>query len=468
MLDFIRNRLGITLREFQKDSLRSAVAQACEHFAHATPADLLNALRSGARNELEYLTLQITVGESYFFRDSRQIAYLRDHWLPALIARKRQAGSRSIRILSAGCAGGQEIYTLAILLNQALPDIDAWNLHLLGSDINTASLAQALQGSYNPWSLRATPPALRQQFFTEENGEYLIHKHLRNQARFFYLNLVADHYPTVATGTNALDLILCRNVFIYFDPPSITTVLRKFSACLESQGVLMLGASDIVDCRDTGLRLVQQEDLFWYERDHEWALTSAGCPATAVGKPALATVSVATAPPAVVQAEVDEVLQYVQTALREGRGQDAMAWLERHMPQFGDHARMWYFKARLLADQGDLTLAEEACLRSLALDSTDKHSHLLHAIILSEQNRPAEAEKAFRKSIFIDNNFIEAHFQLGMLLLRGDKRKQGLKSLHNALRICEQSPAGQVLTDDPELTLGRLAEILRKELSIYE
>lgn len=476
MVHFVRTRLGIILQDHQLDNLRRAVADGCQRFGHLAPEVLLLALHNGASAELEYLIARITVGESYFFRDQEQVSYLRECWLPDLIARKRASGCKSIRILSAGCSSGQEIYTLAILLQEALPDIDEWALHLLGTDINAESLSEAVLGRYTEWSLRATPEEIRHKYFVCKEREYTINPALRDKVRFSYLNLLTDAFPSVLSETNALDLILCRNVFIYFDPPIIKDVLRKFAACLVPEGTLMLGASDLVDYQETGLRLNQHGSVFYYT--HAQHAVSGKKHAGRAARPIVPARASSPAPTprhqhpprkesTAVTGEAG-IPQQILAAAQQGRWPDACRLIEKSLGQNSGHSGLWQHKAKLLANLGHMELAEEACKRSLDLEPTDKHGHFLHAMILAEQNRAEDAEKALRKSIFLDSGFVEAYFQLGMLLLRNGRREHGIKSLRNALAICERGQPGQVLESDPDFTLGRLAEILRNDLSIYE
>ncbi len=166
---FVLSHMGINIQLHQESNFRDVIASACTHFNCASAEDYLDMLRTGRHSDaLEFLVAGITVGESYFFRDPVQIGYLRDVWLPQVIAAKLRTGNRSLRVWSAGCSNGQELYTLAILLQEAIADADQWNLHLLGTDINVESLARCMRGRYSEWSFRVMPKAVRSRYFHAE------------------------------------------------------------------------------------------------------------------------------------------------------------------------------------------------------------------------------------------------------------------------------------------------------------
>ncbi|PIW50534.1 MAG: chemotaxis protein CheR [Zetaproteobacteria bacterium CG12_big_fil_rev_8_21_14_0_65_54_13] len=265
-VDFLYSKLGLVIRKHQLNGLHNAIYEGCRYFGHGNWQDYFAALKYGnnVSPEMEQLIAAVTIGESYFFRDQNQIAWLRDTWLPQMIDQRRKQGDLSLRIWSAGCSSGQELYTLAILLAEALPDLDAWNIHLMGTDINADVLSNALRGHYSSWSFRATPDAVRDRYFNSQNNGFTINDHLRHMACFTYLNLADDEYPSMLTQTNSMDLILCRNVFIYFDKAVVDRVMQRFSRCLLPGGVLMLGASDLIASGIDSLRLIQHENIFYY------------------------------------------------------------------------------------------------------------------------------------------------------------------------------------------------------------
>lgn len=485
----VRERTGIRILDHQLDTLRRTAAEGRARFGHASDEAYLEALRQARASapEHEHLIAGITVGESYFFRDQAQMAFLRDIWLPALIARRRQADDLHLRVWSAGCADGQELYSIAMLLADLLPDLERWNLHLLGTDLNVTALARALRGRYSEWSLRATPEPARRRYFRQENdGSWAISPVLRGHARYAYLNLREDSFPSMLSETVALDLILCRNVFIYFDPAIVTQVMAKFHASLVPDGCLLLGASDLVDSTTLdGYTLHALENAFWLQRrdiQHDQRTTSLATTALATPSPASAapaaratttqrplapTPAAATPRPSAPTAPAaghDAIIRLLGLEA----WQPAMELIQAQRASGDDSALIWQFQAKVQANQGQAREALEACDASLARDATDKHSHYLRAMVLLELHRLPAAEEALRSTLYLDRNFVEAHYQLGLLQMRRGRHQAGLKSMRNALAIAERSVPERRLHDAAGRDHERMADILRHELRIYE
>ena len=472
----VRERTGIRLHDHQLDTLRRTVTEACTRFGHSGCDDYLAALRQARASspEYEHLIAGITVGESYFFRDQAQMTFLREDWLPRLIARRRHEGNLHLRIWSAGCSDGQELYSLAMLLADLLPDLERWNLHLLGTDLDAAALARALRGRYSEWSLRATPEPMRRRYFRHENdATWTISSVLRRQLRFAYLNLREDSFPSMLTETAALDLILCRNVFIYFDPIVVTQVMAKFHACLVPGGCLLLGASDLVDStRLDGYALHQLESAYYLLRDEPHAAPIPATPRPSSPSAPRAERKPPTSPASVsipCQASVQAIHSYkdlIRLLGQEAWG-EALDNAQQHQDKGDDSALIWQFRAKALANLGRARDALEACDASLTRDATDKHTHFLRAMVLQELHRLPEAEEALRGTLYLDRNFVEAHYQLALLQMRRGQRQAGLKSMRNALAIAERATPERRLHDAAGRDHERMAAILRQELSIY-
>ncbi|MBE0623235.1 MAG: chemotaxis protein CheR, partial [Burkholderiales bacterium] len=196
-----------------------------------------------AQHERELLSAQFTTGESYFFRDLGQIDLLASKLLPELIARR--AGERKLRLWSAGCAAGQEAYTLAMLVHELSPRLAGWDVRILGSDIDGAALEQARRGVFGSWSFRALDETRRQRYFHASGDQWKIDPLLRAMVSFRHADLLRDRFPDAATGLEHIDLILCRNVFIYLDAEAVSRITAQFAATLDEGGYLITGHSEL-------------------------------------------------------------------------------------------------------------------------------------------------------------------------------------------------------------------------------
>ncbi|HZX27863.1 MAG TPA: protein-glutamate O-methyltransferase CheR [Telluria sp.] len=182
----------------------------------------------------------LTVAETYFFREARAYDLIVD------LARKRMTrGGTPLRIWSAGCCTGEEAYSAAIALREHFPAAppDAWQI--LGTDINEPSIARARAGVYRDWSFRGAAEWLRERYFEPHGpGEWRLAERVRAQVRFDVLNLATPVYPRPDNGTAELDVILCRNVLMYFTPAQRRAIVGRMTACLRPEGWLVVSPSE--------------------------------------------------------------------------------------------------------------------------------------------------------------------------------------------------------------------------------
>lgn len=437
----IAQRLGIITHPKKKE-LGSILHSVYQTFKYE-PDEYLKRLKTCPDNSplLEHLIAQITVGETYFFRDKGQMDLLQGILLPKLIAKKRQQQNLSLRIWSAGCATGEEIYTLAMMLHELLPDIGRWQLHLLGTDINTQVLQRAKRGEYNKWSMRSISEYYKKRYMSTMGQRYILSPAIKNMVDFSYLNLNDDTYPSILNGTNSQDLILCRNVLIYFNQDSIGRFMQKISLSLAYGGYLMLGASDPIVLAQTGLVQQSGSMIFLRQEEQQKPLT--------IKKPKVFLKSVS------IPIRKKQTIPIAPVQKQKEQSSEASPALTLRN------------KAKELANLGQLDQALICCQESLELDPTNKNTYFIYALTLMELNRFSEAEAALRKTLFLDRKFIEGHFQLGLLLLKNKSHKEGLKCLQNALNSASTQDPSHIVPDSQGLNYGRFVEILNAEIELH-
>jgi chemotaxis protein methyltransferase CheR len=234
----VRRETGIALTAAREAALRAAMERA----AHGLdPGAFLRAASDagGDRALLDRLIDEVTVQETTFVRDRRQLDAVA--W-PSHFQAARAAGSDTIRVWSAGCASGEEAYTLALLAAEALAPAAA-TVDVLGTDVSGAALAAATAGRYRERAVRGLEPALRARYLERQpDGSYLVRERLRRLVRFRRHNLAGDPIPP--HGEAGFDVVVCRNVLIYFEAPLATRVIGQLERSLRPGGVLLLGAVD--------------------------------------------------------------------------------------------------------------------------------------------------------------------------------------------------------------------------------
>ncbi|MDB4898535.1 MAG: putative chemotaxis protein methyltransferase, partial [Gemmatimonadetes bacterium] len=204
--------------------------------------DTADALRDAVQTRgdaRDALLAELTVGESYFFRESGQLDILRTEILPEL--RTRRGVDRPLRLWSAGCASGEEPYTVAIMLRE-----EGWPhpARLLATDVAVPRLDAARRRRYTKWALRGVSEQRIDRWFERKGALFQLDETIRAAVDFRPLNLIADDYPSPANATDAQDVILCRNVLIYFDMAAVERIAAGLLASLAPDGWLLLGASD--------------------------------------------------------------------------------------------------------------------------------------------------------------------------------------------------------------------------------
>ncbi|HEY5119417.1 MAG TPA: CheR family methyltransferase [Anaerolineales bacterium] len=400
--------------------------------------------------------------------------------LPELI-RLREKSERRLRIWSAGCASGEEPYSIAIALRRLLPVPEDWRITILATDINPGILSRAMAGVYGEWSFRGLPKRLKEEYFhRKEDGRFEILPEIRKMVTFAYLNLVEDLYPATLNNTNAMDLIFCRNVLMYFTPERAVQVGQRLYSSLVDGGWLMVGASELSQFTFPQFASVHFPGAIVYRRETRESRPSEVCrfdgissskemvqqereSATGVGKGAALPPRESAWIPSVESASPNQVTS-VEVLDRSVSGLDAAAPV---IKREGERATFDItIKIRAFADQGNLAEALSACDEAIAADKLDPEMHYLRAIILQELNEHGEAISALKRALYLDPNFVPAHFAIGNLMLRRGNARAAKKSFENVLALLSACRAEDILPEFEGLTAGRCREIIHATIQI--
>ena len=454
-----------------------AGAEACMHWLLAAPPD---------RRRVEILASHLTVGETYFYREPAVFAALENELLPALIAARRAAGQRQLRIWSAGCCSGEEPYSVAVLLSRLLPDLEQWNITLLATDINPHFLAKAVRGEYRAWSFRGAPAWFREDYFEHSGGgDYRLAPRIRSLASFDYLNLVDDTYPALDNNTNGMDIVLCRNVLMYFEADAMRAVLDKFHRALTDGGWLLVSPTEANVTMFSGFVPVNFADAILYRKGGEpqpawpampvmpalsqqtyavpaWAeLAVSPAPTFDAADAASAAAPVADTPPPAeappVAPPCGEAYRRAMACYAQGDYAAAVAALAADAQH--DPAGL-ALAARACANQGQLDEACRWCEAAVAADKLNPGLRYLLASVLAEQGQSDAAAAALKQALYLDQDFVLAHYALGNLYRRRGQPGPAAKHFANARELLAGYPPGDSLRDAEGLTAGRLLDII--------
>ncbi len=399
-----------------------------------------------ARDEPRALARELTIAETYFFRNVEQFNALREIVLPER-ARARSA-DRRLNILSAGCASGEEAYSLAICAREHV-DLAGYEVSIRGVDANPAVLERAAAGRYSTWSLRETPDAVRARYFRAEGSHLILAPEIRAAVTFEERNL-AEPEPGL-WSSEAFDLVFCRNVLMYFAPEMARAVLARIARSLVPGGYLFLGSAETLRGLSQDFRMKHTHETFYYqkgnpaERDTPPDLFSIDpdLPARdgwveAIQRSSehvrsltdLPTEKVREVPPAMpVGGGLDRAVELIG----QERFDDARAALAALAPPAARRADALLLQAVLLTHGGDLVAAERLCDEVLALDDLSAGAHYLTALCRERAGDAPGAVDHARAAAQLAPGFALPHLQLGLLARRADDRVTARRELAEAM-----------------------------------
>lgn len=237
----LKDRSGIIITPDKAYLLDNRLQPVARKWGHPSVEPLFQALLSRPEDRLiKDVVDAMTTNESLFFRDMKPFDQMRDVLLPDLMAAR--ASTKRIRIWSAACSSGQEPYSIAMLLKELGPKVAGWTFEIVATDLSAEIVAKAKAGLYSQFEVqRGLPITHLVKYFTQEGDRWRIADEIRNMVKFREFNLM-EHPRSLGK----FDVVFCRNVLIYFDPPTKASVLSNIADQLESDGALYLGGAETV------------------------------------------------------------------------------------------------------------------------------------------------------------------------------------------------------------------------------
>ncbi|TAN82325.1 MAG: hypothetical protein EPN14_04020 [Gallionella sp.] len=454
-------QIGLRIPDDARDHFAAMLREHAAHLGYS-PEDY-RAFLAGrqASEEWEEFARAFTSGETFFFRDHGQFDLLRLRLLPELIGQHRH--DKILRLWSAGCASGEEVYSLAMLVDMLLPERGEWDILILGTDIDSAAIARARRAQYGKWSFRMVPPEIQQRYFNQQSAapqSFVLDERIRRMVALRVSNLVSEPFPDPASELHDMDLILCRNVFIYFDSLAATAVAAKFAATLREGGYLLTAHTEL-----TGHQAPELESRLFAEgvvyrrrvhapaepsppplsqRERETIASSGEYLEKNSGEypeKKLAGEGVAASSPARSAGDTHNIPP--PTLAGEGWGEGAS------LPD----------EARAYADRGEYEQAEQICHKALAINPLATAPYFLLAQLAQLRGDFELARDYLNKVLYLDPHFVAAHMELAALCERaGDMlRAQALRRA--ALGIVRTMPNDEMI-EQYETTSGELMQWL--------
>ncbi len=444
---------------------------------------------------LEKLTAELTIGESFFFRNEDHFRALREHVVPAIL--RDHDENRELRIWSAGCATGEEPYSIAILLDQALRParergLDAgaaWRLSILGTDLNPAFLERAREACYRPWSFRHTTIHEQPDYFTRDKESFRLVPRIRGLVRFNYLNLIKDVFPSPLTGTLGLDLILFRNVAIYLRPEITRRIIERFRECLRPGGWLLLGETEVSLAPTEGFEVCRFDRATFHRKPLQAEATT---PSPTSRGPVLADPapsawqkdaaapfrSTSTTVPEWVPlpkkctagrpaspshqdakgSRKDAVESQLAKLIAEGKFAAAESEIDR-LGEVRHRAAARFQLVQCLLARAEIAAARRQLARCLADEPLMIEAQLLQASFAEEAGDVKGAESAYRRALYIDRHCPMAHFHLALLMQQQGDTRAAARGIRTVLKLIDGKNPHDLVEYSEGVCYGRLQEM---------
>ena len=444
------------------------------------------------RKELKRLISILTVGETYFFRDSSQFDALISHVLPALIKQKLENIEYSglkitphLRIWSAGCATGEEPYSIAMALKEMLPNIQEWNVFILGTDIDNEALERAKIARYSSWSFREDrAKQLRKKYFIDDpkTRYFQLHSDIRNMVTFQPINLIENDYPNNFNNVANMDLIICRNVTIYFKQKTTQQVINRFYKTLVKDGWLIVGHAESSLSTYRAYQARSFKGAIFYQKTgtptrwpNSWEeQTSSDQPAkpkpklkpSTVLKPTshfkpkkspnnrLVSNLTTTSPKNSDGYETtqkllvkDKTYDYkaAQKLLAEGKTYKAIEKLQKNIAATPEFAPSYSLLGRAYANLGRWAEAKTACQKAIDLNQLITEAYVTLALIYQHENELELAIDNLKKATYIDHKAPLSYFNLGLLYKSTNQQDKAKRSFQVAIKLLEKLPPDRVI-----------------------
>jgi chemotaxis protein methyltransferase CheR len=487
----VENLIGLHFPRERLSDLERGIASTAKELGFKGPGGIVDGLLSGSLSErqLEALTANLTIGETYFNREKAQLDALEFEILPEII-RKKGCSDRTLRIWSAGCATGEEPYSIAAILNRFSQELADWKITLLATDINSRSIKTGMAAEYGEWSFRGNPQWFKEKYFIPGGTKRLrLNQQIKEMVTFQYLNLIEDTYPSLHNNTAAMDVIFCRNVLIYFSEATRKSLTGKFFRSLVEGGWLIVSSTETSALFSSEFRTYSLSGTTIYKKE---AGGSARPPAPLtpgvfqppwmqnvfmtpwetpdqkeVPKPPAPVKKPLRAPPEIARkpAPIRDGMAEAERLFAEGRYEEAIGILKDILKREPKNVKAITVMARSAANLGRLKDALDLCEGAVAVDVLNPLTHYLRAMILQEQGRIDDARDALRKVMYLDDKFVLAHFAFGNLAASQGRSKEADRHLGNALKLLRNLKEDEAIPESDGITAGRFIQIICSTMS---
>lgn len=500
VLQWLAHRTGLVFRPDQHRHTIGVIRRVMDSFEVTDPAQIPSTLESRS-DVLAELINQLTVGETYFFREPRHFQFIQERVLPEV--RSRRGSSHTIRAWSAGCASGEEAYSLAIVCHRS--GLSS-SVRILATDLSREALERARRAVFRPWSFRGNAATEVAAYATRQGDEYILHDQIKKMVTFRELNLAANEYPSVINGTADTDLIMCRNVLIYFSRPTVEAITKRLFDSLAKGGWLVTASGDPPLGDHANWEVITGGDGTFYRKPLEVAPVKRGdrhsavplaAPPSAVRTPAnIADRRDRNSNPVISTAAHSRVSDVqsinppakVNSPAKENRSVSANGRVSFANPRVtvataaaalddGDYQRAAELTAPLREDpkaciihiKSLASIDQEAAL-ARCREASEQHAleeelHYLYALLLADADRTMEALQSVQKAIFLNRSLVMGHFLFGSLQAQQGEWSSASRHFRRVCELCAAHEPNDIVPLSSGETVADIATAAEARLS---
>ncbi|HIB99838.1 TPA: tetratricopeptide repeat protein [Candidatus Poribacteria bacterium] len=446
--DLIRNHSGIYLDETKCNHLIPVISQHLLNKNFNSFEKYYRFLHQDRHYEAEVrgLISHVTINETSFFRNPAQFTALEDHVLPNIII-ERFNKIQKLRIWSAGCATGEEPYSIAMTVMKKLPFPEKWDIEILATDIDYNAIKKAEKGIYSRRALRNVSKGQQEQYFHQVGNRYELNQNIKKMVDFREFNLKQAIYPTPEKGN--WDIIFCRNVIIYFDSELTKQVVRNFGRCLDGKGHLFLGHSETLLGISDEFSIINFGNTPIYTIQSNYANKKISSRKPSERNNMALTNSCLTNDSFVSQTRLKNI---------DGRNIDTGTMDEQTLVDY------YLAKGKSLANAGSYVSAAEAYQKVLDIDPLCLEAHFFMALVSENLNEIDRAVEEYQKTIYVDDSCVLAHFNLARLYRLAGDQQNAVREYRNAVHKLQRFPEDEEIKFSGGFSVRLINEICHQKL----
>lgn len=391
------------------------------------------------------LSVALTINETYFFREEPTIQFILNIIIPEIINYEGE-----YKIWSAGCSSGEEPYTLAILLKENLPQVKFNNVTIKATDISPKALEKAKKGEYSEWSFRETSSFVRQKYFQKRAKLWQISDTIKEKVEFSILNLAIDSYPSHMIGQ--FNLILCRNVLIYFSNTTSAIIANNLHNTLRENGWLVTSQVELNDQIFAKFSRASEGNGFFYKK-------------TSILQTPSSTVVSQDIPTEISTYKKDitkfrqQLLQHKKLKKSEEHKAKLISNLEN--PDNGESQKVMYNKARELAGKREYSESMKILDELMSQNHFEADFFYLYGAILLEISERKRAIEYFKKCLYLKPGHLLSEYMLGVIYRQEGNHRLSYKYFNRAYENAIKEDPEKVLDNSEGLTAGYIAKELK-------